>query len=69
MDNTVMKLINYTLYILFFPVCFVALLAVSLISGVGGVLHIIVYDLYPLFKSCLKDLRNSFNRVRPSKRI
>jgi len=56
-------------YLALFPFLFVGLLAVSLVSGVGGVLHIIVYDLYPLLKSCLKDFQNSFNRVRPSKRI
>lgn len=38
------------LYLAFFPVAFVGLLAVSLISGVGGTIHIIVYDLYPTFK-------------------
>jgi hypothetical protein len=41
----------------FFPVAFVGLLAVSVISGVGGTFHIIVYDLYPTFKRFWASLR------------
>ena len=45
------------LYLAFFPVAFVGLLAVSVISGVGGTFHIIVYDLYPTFKRFWASLR------------
>ena len=44
-------------YLAFFPVAFVGLLAVALISGVGGTFHIIVYDLYPTFKRFWASLR------------
>ena len=37
-------------YLAFFPMAFIGLLFVALISGVGGTLHIIAYDLYPTFK-------------------
>jgi hypothetical protein len=34
----------------FFPFAFCALTVVALLSGVGGVLHIIRYDLIPLYR-------------------
>tara|TARA_R110000787_G_scaffold55492_3_gene128185 strand:+ start:391 stop:597 length:207 start_codon:yes stop_codon:yes gene_type:complete len=55
-----MKLSNLLinlLYLAFFPMAFIGLLAVSLISGVGGTFHIIVYDLYPTFKRFWASLR------------
>ena len=46
-----MKLFFINLSILaFFPIAFFMLLFVTVLSGVGGVLHIIKYDLIPLFK-------------------
>tara|TARA_R110000823_G_C15516230_1_gene454983 strand:+ start:201 stop:452 length:252 start_codon:yes stop_codon:yes gene_type:complete len=44
-----------------FPIAFLALIGVTLVSGVGGVLHIIVYDLYPMLKSQIKEIRLSFS--------
>ena len=46
-----MKLFFINLSILaFFPIAFFMLLFVTVLSGVGGVLHIIKYDLIPLIK-------------------
>jgi hypothetical protein len=38
----------------FFPFAFCALMVVALLSGVGGVLHIIRYDLIPLYRKLYK---------------
>jgi hypothetical protein len=46
-----MKHFLSTLLILaFFPFAFCALTVVALLSGVGGVFHIIRYDLIPLYR-------------------
>lgn len=45
------------IYLAFFPVAFIALLAVSLLSGVGSTFYVIRYDLYPTFKRYWASLR------------
>jgi len=45
------------IYLAFFPLAFIALLAVALLSGVGGTFHVIRYDLYPTFKRYWASLR------------
>jgi|TARA_R110000822_G_scaffold52521_2_gene136036 hypothetical protein len=60
MKHLIIKILTNILYLAFFPFIFVLLLSVSLISGVGGVLGVIVYDLYPRFKECL----NSFKKPK-----
>mgnify|MGYP003628302080 CR=1 FL=1 len=55
------NLITSLIFLAFMPIAFVALLGVSLISGVGGVLHIIVYDLYPMLKKQIKEVKLAFS--------
>lgn len=50
-----MKILLSNLLILaFFPFAFCALMVVALLSGVGGVFHIIRYDLIPLYRKLYK---------------
>ena len=43
-------LLSNLLILAFFPFAFCALTVVALLSGVGGVFHIIRYDLIPLYR-------------------
>jgi hypothetical protein len=62
-----MKHFLYTLLILaFFPFAFCGLLFVTLLSGVGGVMHIIRYDLIPLYRKLYSRQQKDSTRDRPS---
>ena len=66
--STLYFIIENILIILFFPLAFVTLLAISLLSGIGGTIHVIRKVLIPAFKTYIKDFK-SFYQARPSKKM